>query len=175
VGQRYFDSHCRPSAFRLFLFLQKDVFMKFVSGIFAFVLFIVVFACQGGGSDKQTTDGGAAVESSPSHPQASSNVKQLTVSQFEKMRRVGVQMNVIDVRTPEEIAKGKIPGAVEMDYEGGDFEEGLDGLQKELSYIIYCRTGRRSSEAAELMVQKGFRSVYNLEGGYEAWVLEDSK
>jgi len=91
------------------------------------------------------------------------------------MRRAGVEVPIIDVRTPKEIADGKIPNAIEINYEADDFEEKLEGLDKNVTYIVYCEAGGRSSNAAELMAKKGFKNVYNLEGGYKAWVEQSAK
>lgn len=73
---------------------------------------------------------------------------------------------VIDVRTPEEVSQGFIKGA---DYffnvNGGKFEEQLKDLDKEASYIVYCRSGMRSNNAQGIMKILGFTQVYDLKGG----------
>jgi phage shock protein E len=76
---------------------------------------------------------------------------------------------LIDVRTPQEYAEGYIPGAILIDYLNENFEKGLDTLNKDLVYEVYCRSGGRSSNAAEIMMKKGFKNVYNLEGGIIEW------
>lgn len=75
----------------------------------------------------------------------------------------------LDVRTPEETAEGKIPGAIELDFRADGFAEKLDSLNKEDAYIVYCRSGRRSAETAQMMSEKGFKKVQNMEGGFLAW------
>ena len=80
---------------------------------------------------------------------------------------------LLDVRTPKEWAEGKIEPAVEMNVHDQDFEEQLQQLDKSKTYLVYCRSGRRSVTAAEIMVDNGFTSVYNLEGGYLAWTKEE--
>jgi rhodanese-related sulfurtransferase len=76
---------------------------------------------------------------------------------------------LLDVRTPEEYAEGHIPGAINIDYRSEHFSEGLDTLNKDLVYQVYCHSGRRSSESSEIMKKKGFKSIYNLEGGILEW------
>jgi rhodanese-related sulfurtransferase len=76
---------------------------------------------------------------------------------------------VLDVRTPEEYSEGHIPGAINIDYRNENFEKGLDTLNKELVYEVYCRSGGRSSEAAEIMSRKGFKTIYHFEGGFLEW------
>ncbi len=77
---------------------------------------------------------------------------------------------IIDVRTPGEVAEGYIPGATKfMDYNGGKFETEYKSLDTSKTYIIYCRSGMRSSNASNQMVQAGFKKVYNLSGGINSW------
>ncbi len=76
---------------------------------------------------------------------------------------------LVDMRTPEETAEGKIEGAIEIDYEAATFEAEVAKLDKSKTYLIYCRSGRRSSEACTYMATQGFKSLYNLKGGYNAW------
>jgi rhodanese-related sulfurtransferase len=92
----------------------------------------------------------------------------LDVAAFKaKMAETGIVL--LDVRTPEETAEGKIEGASEIDYEAATFETEVAKLDKAKTYLIYCRSGRRSSEASAYMAKQGFKSLYNLKGGYEAW------
>ena len=79
---------------------------------------------------------------------------------------------VIDVRTPEEYASGYIDTAVNIDYYTADFREQLAALDKDKTYLIYCRTGRRSAGARDIMAELGFREVYNMSGGIVAWEAE---
>lgn len=77
---------------------------------------------------------------------------------------------IIDVRTPGEVAEGYIPGATKfMDYNGGKFETEYKSLDTSKTYIIYCRSGMRSSNASNQMIQAGFKKVYNLSGGINNW------
>lgn len=88
----------------------------------------------------------------------------------EKMKDPDVV--ILDVRTPEETALGKIEGAIEMNYLDEHFQEQLDKLDKDKTYLVYCRSGNRSAKASAIMVQKGFKKVYNLKGGYIAWTAD---
>lgn len=75
---------------------------------------------------------------------------------------------IIDVRTPEEFAAGHLPGARNLDLNGGDFAAALDGLDKSTPYLLYCRSGNRSGMALEMMQQAGFTDVKNLGSVQEA-------
>tara|TARA_B100000497_G_scaffold13098_1_gene15009 strand:- start:465 stop:848 length:384 start_codon:yes stop_codon:yes gene_type:complete len=81
----------------------------------------------------------------------------------------GQNMVLLDVRTFEEIADGKISGAVEIDFYEDNFEANIDKLDKGKHYIVYCRSGVRSTKSVALMKEKGFSKCTNLEGGYNAW------
>lgn len=76
---------------------------------------------------------------------------------------------LLDVRTPEEIALGKINDAIEIDYSSDDFQDKLTKLDKNLEYIVYCAAGGRSAKAVSAMQQMGFSKVHNLTSGYTGW------
>ena len=76
---------------------------------------------------------------------------------------------ILDVRTPEETAGGMIEGAVEMNFYAGDFQTKLRQLDKDKTYLVYCKVGGRSGNTCEMMKEAGFKSAYNLIGGYDAW------
>ena len=79
---------------------------------------------------------------------------------------------VFDVRTPKEIAEGYISGAKEfadINYTE-EFEKALQRLDKSKNYLVYCRSGARSSKACKLMEEKGFKgTLYNLAMGITGW------
>lgn len=79
---------------------------------------------------------------------------------------------VVDVRTPSEFAAGHLPEAINIDAEGGDFAQRIAGLDKNASYALYCRSGRRSGIALDTMTSAGFTHVVDLSGGVIAWTSE---
>jgi len=76
---------------------------------------------------------------------------------------------ILDVRTPAETAEGMIPNAIEIDYKSSDFESKIAALDKNKSYLVYCRSGGRSVGASKKMIKAGFKDVTNMKGGYSAW------
>lgn len=98
-----------------------------------------------------------------------SSVIDINIPFFMKVTKNNPDAVVMDVRTPEEIAEGKIRGAMEIDYYSEDFKQQLDTLDRDNMYYIYCRSGNRSRKAAEMMQEMGFKKVFNLEGGYTAY------
>lgn len=77
---------------------------------------------------------------------------------------------IIDIRTPEEIAAGKVtPDALELDYYAADFPSQLATLDRTNSYALYCRSGNRSGDTLARMRALGFTDVVDLSGGIVAW------
>jgi len=79
---------------------------------------------------------------------------------------------IIDVRTPEEYTEGHIENAINLNYYSKTFEDKLDKLDKSKTYLIYCRSARRSGMALDTMKQLGFTKVYHMLGGIIQWKAE---
>lgn len=73
---------------------------------------------------------------------------------------------IIDVRTPDEFASGHVDGAVNIDWEGATFADEVAALDKNGTYLLYCRSGNRAGQAKAAMEQMGFTDITNL-GGYQ--------
>ncbi len=79
---------------------------------------------------------------------------------------------VLDVRTAQEFAEGHLPGAVNVDFYASDFADQLDQLDKDVPYVLYCRSGNRSGQTMPIMEQLGFREVHEIDGGIVSWYAE---
>jgi len=79
---------------------------------------------------------------------------------------------VLDVRTPGEFARGHLEGALLIDYHSPEFRDRMAGLDRTKSYLVYCRTGSRSSRTVRIMNELGFQHIYHLEGGILRWLEE---
>lgn len=115
----------------------------------------------------------SSCESKKSSPETSSPQEVATAAvvnlnpvEFQAKSSQGI---IIDVRTSEEIAEGKIAGALEMDYFLPSFQSQVDELPKDKEIFIYCAVGSRSREVAEMLLEQGFTKVYHLSGGIQAW------
>ena len=75
---------------------------------------------------------------------------------------------LIDVRTQKEINEGIIGKQLEIQL-GPAMNKELSSLDKNKKYVVYCRSGRRSVLASNMMVKMGYTDVNNLVGGYNAW------
>ena len=76
---------------------------------------------------------------------------------------------VLDVRTPEEFANGRLPGAVNVNIQVPDFQRRLAALDRGKTYLVYCRTGNRSARAIQVMQRLGFQSLYHMTEGILRW------
>lgn len=78
------------------------------------------------------------------------------------------KVQLVDVRTPAEFASGHIPGAVNMDVSGTEFDNQTAKLDKKEPVAVYCRSGARSKTAARKLAEKGY-TVYELDRGISNW------
>lgn len=76
---------------------------------------------------------------------------------------------ILDVRTADEFNTGHLDKAVLIDYRSDDFSEKIKSLDPDKEYLIYCRSGVRSSGAIDSLKQLGFTHLTELEGGINAW------
>lgn len=74
-------------------------------------------------------------------------------------------IKVIDVRSLGEYSSGHLQGALNIDVESGGFDAGIANLDKTATYALYCRSGRRSTLAAERMAEAGFTNIINFNKG----------
>ena len=76
---------------------------------------------------------------------------------------------ISDVRTPAEFWEGHIDNAINIDFNSNSFINEISKLDKSKTYLIYCRSGNRSSKAATIMDSLGFKKTIDLEGGFLRW------
>jgi len=89
----------------------------------------------------------------------------------EEMQQISQleDIQLVDVRTPEEYKEGYIENFQNIDYLSPEFEKEISKLDKTKPVIVYCRSGKRSSKCAAKMKEKGFVKVYDLDGGIAKW------
>ncbi|WP_157146981.1 rhodanese-like domain-containing protein [Brachyspira pilosicoli] len=94
--------------------------------------------------------------------------KNVNIEKAIKLVNNSTNLVILDVRTREEYLAGNIPNAVNIDVLSQDFKSKIDMLDKNKEYLIYCRSGNRSSIASSIMSTNGFINIYNLENiGYQ--------
>jgi len=77
---------------------------------------------------------------------------------------------IIDIRTPQEYKTGHIENAININFYDSNFKQELSRLDRDKTYIVYCRTGHRSDMAMPIFRELGFKEVYEMDGGIVAWV-----
>ena len=103
---------------------------------------------------------------------AGSPITEVTVEQAQKLMQQRARQKdfvVLDVRTPGEFSEGHLAGAVNVDLLAPDFAARLSAMDRGKSYLVYCRTGNRSTKAVHTMEQLGFRTVYHMRDGIVGW------
>ena len=98
--------------------------------------------------------------------------KNLTCAQFEELIK-NPEVQLVDVRTLAEYTEGHLAGSLNINVKDETgFPIAVDELlSKDKEVAVYCRSGRRSRTAAEILIKKGFK-VYNLDKGILNWIEE---
>src|SRR5688572_4114139 len=92
----------------------------------------------------------------------------LNASEF-KTKIETPDLQLIDIRTPEEFALGYIEGAENIDLYSPEFVQTVSKLDKEKPLALYCKSGGRSKDAMKMLANEGFKNIYALKGGLLAW------
>lgn len=93
----------------------------------------------------------------------------LSVDEYKKILE-GEEIQLVDVRTPEEYNKGSLPGAKNIDYLNPDlWEQSFEKFDKNKPIYIFCQSGNRSGKSIKLLEEMGFKEIYDMEGGYNKW------
>ena len=98
-----------------------------------------------------------------------SNIRDVSVAQASTLLSGEGNAVVLDVRTPAEFEAGHIEGALNADYMGDDFAGAIADLDREATYVLYCKSGARSAKALDVMKEQGFTDVAHLTEGYDGW------
>lgn len=125
---------------------MKTMRMKILRTLFLLPVIVLTVSCQG-----QT------------------GVQKLTVDNFEKKLETTGNKIVLDVRTADEFKDGHLAKATMIDYYSSDFKDQVNQLDKTKPVFVYCAGGVRSGKASSILSQLGFKEVYDLQGGFNAW------
>lgn len=106
----------------------------------------------------------------PSASQTSSAIlEDVSVKKFHEMIGSVEGLQLLDVRTPQETAEGIVAGATLINVNDPDFAQQLEKLDKNKPVAVYCKAGGRSRRAQGILAGQGFKEVYNVDGGFDAW------
>ncbi|MGV9004342.1 thioredoxin domain-containing protein [Flavobacterium sp.] len=101
--------------------------------------------------------------------QTSKEFQTVDVKTYSEKLNATLDPQLIDVRTPEEYAVDKINDAKNINWNGDNFVSEVEKLDKSKPIFVYCKVGGRSAQAAEKLLELGFKQVYNLDGGIMKW------
>lgn len=99
-------------------------------------------------------------------------VQVLEVSKYEK-KMTQPEVQLVDVRTPEEFSEGHLENAINIDVTADDFDAKVASLDKEKPVMVYCKSGGRSAKASARLKELGFKTITDLEGGITNWKSEN--
>jgi monothiol glutaredoxin len=95
-------------------------------------------------------------------------IRQLSAQELKALIDSGDAFELVDVRTDEERAVARIDGSRLLDQA---YHDALLRLERDAPIVFQCHHGMRSQQAAEYFRREGFRNLYNLRGGIDAWSL----
>lgn len=79
-------------------------------------------------------------------------------------------IQVLDVRRPDEYSAGHIQGAKNINFMDDGFKAGLEGLDRNATYLMHCAAGGRSARALETFKELGFTSILHMTDGMNGWI-----
>jgi rhodanese-related sulfurtransferase len=95
--------------------------------------------------------------------------KQLSVTELKELRDKGEDIELIDVRNPDEYELCNIEGKL---IPLGELTDRFSEIDKSKKLVIMCHHGGRSMRACQFLAQQGFENIHNLDGGIHKWSLE---
>jgi rhodanese-related sulfurtransferase len=109
------------------------------------------------------------IQESPSR----SEIKKVSIAEAKALAKQGYKF--LDIRLPEEIERGKIEGAIELNIKSYDFQHKVNELDRNIKLIVYCSAGNRSAVASKLFSILEFTNVVEMPGGYSEWRTTENK
>ena len=80
---------------------------------------------------------------------------------------------ILDIRTPGEFQSGHLQSAILVDFYSQTFADQLSRLDKKKTYLVYCRTGNRSTSSLSLFKKLKFDKIYHMSTGISGWNSQD--
>ncbi len=120
--------------------------MKYLS-FFAFVVLVNSFSCQVNGQ----------------------NITVLDPEKYEEQISEIENVQLVDIRTPNEYSRGHISGSENINFYDSDFEAKMLKLDKSKPLMLYCASGGRSAKASHKLSKLGFTQIIDLKGGIRSW------
>ncbi len=96
-------------------------------------------------------------------------VRHVSATEAAEILQKFPSVKVLDVRTGLEYNRGHIADATNINYYSFTFRKQLNTLDKNITWLVHCRTGVRSGKSLPVMKELGFTSIIHLDGGTSAW------
>ena len=80
---------------------------------------------------------------------------------------------ILDIRTPGEFQAGHLARSIPIDFYSQSFADQLNRLDKKKTYLVYCRTGNRSTSSLSLFKKLKFEKIYHMSNGISGWKSQD--
>lgn len=99
---------------------------------------------------------------------ASNEIEVVTAEEMQELSELD-DLQIVDIRTPEERKEGFIANSQNIDYQSPSFEQDIEKLDKSKPVLVYCKTGDQSTKCVKKMKDAGFVKIYDLDGGIAKW------
>ena len=96
-------------------------------------------------------------------------IKVISPEEVYDALRDNQNLQLVDVRTQEEYGEDHLKTAQNICVTDDDFKEKVAKLDKNEPIYVYCRSGKRSAKAAQILKEMGFKEIYDMEGGFLNW------
>jgi rhodanese-related sulfurtransferase len=101
----------------------------------------------------------------------SAEIKRISNQELQELLQ-NPEVQLVDVRTPNEYNQAHLANAQLIDFMKPDFSEKVDQLDKSKPIIVYCAVGGRSMQSTRVLKDLGFTEIYDLQKGIRGWLIE---
>ncbi len=98
----------------------------------------------------------------------SNEIEIVTAEEIQELSEIE-EVQLVDVRTPEERRQGFLANSQKIDYNSPTFSQEIEKLDKSKPVIVYCKSGKSRAKCAKKMKEAGFVKIYDLDGGIAKW------
>ena len=138
--------------------------MKILNHFILIAVVLISLSCKSDASNSEVQEATTANLDTP----LQNSVKNISAEETKTLVLDNPEIEILDVRTPEEYGTGHLKKSENVDFLGSEFLKNIENLDPNKTYLVYCAVGGRSSQAAQLMRKQGFNNVYNSKEGFPA-------
>lgn len=101
------------------------------------------------------------------------NIKTVDSKEAYQLIQKEIKLVILDVRTPGEFAQGHVKGALNIDFHQAGSLDQINTMDKNATYLVYCRTRNRSGAVVNSMSQNGFKNIIQMTDGITGWNMNN--